>query len=191
MLFPMTSIRPKQDLPNLHPRQQWLSALLIGLSIGLASCQSTIQFESESGETLIPNQGGVSQALNNYLVNQRALAGSPYEDAYQDLDNDGVEDALVILKGPDWCGLSGCPLLIFRGTSDGNFIFLSRTEKVRQPVLLSESRTNGWRDLIIGTTLKGRPEDVLLNYGLEGYPMDARVGERVVSLQNWQTISAF
>ncbi len=187
----MTSSRPKSCLTHSRPSQRLLSGLLVGLVIGLASCQASPTFKTESGEELIPNQGGVSQALNTYLLNQKALTGSPYEDAYQDLDNDGIDDALVILKGPDWCGLSGCPLLIFRGTSDGNFLFLSRTEKVRQPVLLSESRTNGWRDLIIGTTLKGRPEDVLLNYGLEGYPTDARVGERVVSLRNWQTVSAF
>lgn len=170
---------------------QPLFAGIIGIILVLiSSCQSP-SGESKTTERLLPEGEGVTNAMNDYLISINALAASPYEVAYQDLDNDRLEDALVILQGPDWCGLSGCPLLIFRGLSDNNFLFLSRTERVRQPVLMSESRTNGWRDLVIGTTLKGRPEDVLLNYGLEGYPPDPSQGERVDGKRDLKTQSAF
>ncbi len=165
---------------------------LLGSSLLLlSSCQSPEIDGASSQERLLPNGDGVTNALNDYLLSINALAASSYDVAYQDLDNDRLEDALVILKGPDWCGLSGCPLLIFRGTSENSFLFLSRTERVRQPVLLSDSRTNGWRDLVIGTTLKGRPEDVLLNYDLDGYPMDASQGERIGRDRQLKTESAF
>lgn len=175
---------------NFSLSKRRLISVLAVLLAGLTSCQAS-EFDAKAKVELVPNQDGVSRALDRYLLSQKALAESSYEDTYQDLDGDGIEEALVILKGPDWCGLSGCPLLIFQGTSGGGFRFLSRTEKVRQPVLMSEGRTNGWRDLIIGTTLKGQPEDVLLNYGLDGYPAEASSGKRVVSLRGLKTVSAF
>jgi hypothetical protein len=166
------SYRAPSNLP--HPRTALLG-LLAGLLLALAGCQSSTIAEPE--ERLIPSQGGVSDALNRYLLKADAAAGSPYRDSYPDLDGDGLTDALVILQGPDWCGLSGCPLLVFRGTSSGHFIFLSRTEPVREPVRLSQNRTNGWRDLVVSTTVQGRPEDVLLSFGLEGYTADASQAE--------------
>ncbi len=173
-----------------RPTKLFLAGLVGSILMGLSSCQSP-RSESQPTERLLPEGSGVTNALNDYLLSINVLAASPYEVAYQDLDNDQLEDALVMLQGPDWCGLSGCPLLIFRGTSANDFLFLSRTERVRQPVLLSESRTNGWRDLVIGTTLKGRPEDVLLNYGLEGYPRDTSQGQRIETSRDLKTQSAF
>lgn len=164
--------------------------LLGAALIMLSGCQSPVR-EPNRAERLLPEGDGVTNALNNYLLKTNVLTASPYEVAYQDLDNDQLKDALVILQGPDWCGLSGCPLLIFRGTSENSFLFVSRTDRVRQPVLMSESRTNGWRDLVVGTTLKGRPEDVLLNYGLEGYPLDPSQGQRVDRSLRLNTQSAF
>lgn len=173
-----------------RPAKPSLSGFLGAILILLSGCQSP-DGEPKTMERLLPEGDGVTNALNDYFLSINALSASPYEVAYQDLDNDQLEDALVILQGPDWCGLSGCPLLIFRGLSNKEFVFLSRTERVRQPVLMSESRTNGWRDLVIGTTLKGRPEDVLLNYGLEGYPADPSQGERVDGSRELTTQSAF
>ncbi len=181
--------------PKLQPRSLWAGLVLAGLlgatSLGLGSCQPSSNDESQVTERLLPEGDGVTDALNDYFLSINAFAASPYEVAYQDLDNDSLKDALVMLQGPDWCGLSGCPLLVFRGLSDNDFLFLSRIERVRQPVLLSESRTNGWRDLVIGTTLKGRLEDVLLSYGIEGYPADASQGQRVGRDRELKTQSAF
>lgn len=167
-----------------------LGGLLGIILVLMGGCQPS-EYQSEVTERLLPEGEGVINALNDYLLSIDALAASPYEVTYQDLDNDRLDDALVMLQGPDWCGLSGCPLLIFRGTSSNNFVFLSRTERVRQPVLLSEGRTNGWRDLVIGATLKGRPEDVLLTYGLEGYPADPAQGQRIDRRSELKTQSAF
>jgi len=174
---------------KLRLPQMAMGLLLLSL-LGCQPSDETVQ-SAESEIRLIPDTGGVSNTLNSYLLSLNALGGSPYEATYQDLDADGLEDALVILQGPDWCSLSGCPLLIFQATSEANFRFLSRTERVRQPVLMDENRTNGWRNLIVGTRLKGRPEDVLLNYGLDGYPADAAQGERLDRSRAIDTQSAF
>jgi hypothetical protein len=176
---------------TIHPTHlgRALRSLFTGiLGICLAGCQSS-SLDPEA--RLIPSNGGVSDALNDYLLRAGAVAGSPYRDSYRDLDADGLADALVLLQGPDWCGLSGCPLLVFRGTRGGNFVFLSLTEPVREPVMLSGNRTNGWRDLVVGTALQGRPADVLLSYGLEGYTADAAQAEQLDTRRPLQTEPAF
>ena len=176
----------QQRLANFALLPGWL---LLSLALLIGGCQDNI--EPPTAERLLPKGEGVVDALNDYFLSINALTASPYEVAYQDLNGDRLDDALVLLQGPDWCGLGGCPLLIFQGMGKSDFIFLSRTERVRQPVLLGESRTNGWRDLVVGATIKGQPEDMLLHRGLEGYPSSSNQGKRMERRSQIRTVPAF
>jgi putative lipoprotein len=51
----------------------------------------------------------------------------------------------VLLQTPYFCG---CTLLVFKGTKAG-FEFVSRPTLIRSPALVSDTKTHGWRDLIV------------------------------------------
>lgn len=89
-----------------------------------------------------------------------------FKHALSDLDGDGIDDAIVLLTGPTWCGSGGCTLAVFRGTKDG-FAFVSRSTVTREPVRVSPLVSHGWKVLVVNTKGKG---DVLLRFDGKRYP---------------------
>ncbi|MES2403474.1 MAG: hypothetical protein V4567_03930 [Pseudomonadota bacterium] len=47
-----------------------------------------------------------------------------FEYALAVLNDDGRQDAIVLMRGQEWCGSGGCMMWIFRGTRTG-FVFVS------------------------------------------------------------------
>src|SRR5690606_6090860 len=89
-----------------------------------------------------------------------------------DLNGDGLREGLVLFNLPHsyWCGWSGCTLAVF-GAGDNNFVLVSETTRIRGPLMIAGTTTNGWDD--IGVRLSGtdNPDrDVLLRYDGAGYP---------------------
>lgn len=78
--------------------------------------------------------------------------------AWADLDNDGLQDALVHLTGSAWCGSGGCTLLIFAAVDSvdvhelGAYTALAEINLVHGPLVIAEEQTNGWRDLVVEAT---------------------------------------
>ncbi|NJN30490.1 MAG: hypothetical protein HC824_08735 [Synechococcales cyanobacterium RM1_1_8] len=169
---------------KLHALARSASRFALALSIGLGGCQPPPS-ESSSPEAVSPStEADVTTALNDFLRrNDDAPEAIAYKAAYHDLDGDGLNDALVLLQGPNWCSLSGCALLTFRGAGPQSFIFVSKTERIREPILLSATRTNSWRDLVVSTVIRERPEDVMLTIGPQGYPADATAGKIINRLE--------
>ncbi|MEN3113554.1 hypothetical protein ACFONG_14915 [Uliginosibacterium paludis] len=90
-----------------------------------------------------------------------------FRHALTDLDRDGVDDALVLLFGPDWCGTGGCTLLVLHGAQDG-FRFVSASRVSEEPVRVStRDRRHGWSSLIVHSRQAG---DVLLRFDGKRYP---------------------
>jgi putative lipoprotein len=116
-------------------------------------------------------------SLNKALLAYFAKTGAdpkslnPHQTAQIDLNGDGHPDALVLLENPmHWCGTGGCTLLVFKGTVSG-FKFVSRSSLIRGPVLVSETRTHGWRNLIVEVSGGGiAPKQVALKYTGSKYP---------------------
>ena len=117
----------------------------------------------------------ISQALLAYLskegVDPKYL--NPHKIAQVDLNGDGHEDALVLMENPmAFCGTGGCTMLVFKGTPSG-FEFVSRSTLIRGPVLVSETKTLGWRDLIVEVSGGGiAPKQVALKYTGSEYPLN-------------------
>ena len=93
------------------------------------------------------------EALNKVLLAHFAKIKAdpkyidPHQTALIDLNGDGHEDASVLLQNPLYfCGTGGCTLLMFKGTTSG-FQFVSRSTLIGGPVLMSDTKTLGWRDL--------------------------------------------
>jgi hypothetical protein len=94
---------------------------------------------------------------------------------FADLNGDSTPDALVILTGPYWCGTGGCRMLVFRG-EDNSFSFVSSSTLVRPPVTVSESKTKGWRDLILTVSGGGMPaKTIALKFDGKKYPLNPSV----------------
>lgn len=65
-----------------------------------------------------------------------------------DLNEDGNPEVFVYLVGPYVCGTGGCSGAIFK-LENGEYKLLSRFSLVRNPVIISKTKTNGYRDIIM------------------------------------------
>lgn len=102
---------------------------------------------------------------------------------WADLTGDGVEDALVYLDSPSWCGSGGCTVLVFEaitGEADiaelGAFRPAAEISLMHGPVTVAETSTEGWADLIV-TQADG--QRVALRFDGETYPMSPAEGVAV------------
>jgi putative lipoprotein len=114
----------------------------------------------------------LNQALLAYLAKKGddPKNANPHKTAKVDLNSDGHQDALVLLENPYFCGTGGCTMLVFKGTKSG-FEFVSRSSLIRSPVLVSETKTHGWRDLILEVSGGGAtPKRVALKHTGSKYP---------------------
>jgi hypothetical protein len=90
-----------------------------------------------------------------------------------DLNGDGEPEVLVYLFGPYMCGSGGCNLLVFRREGDA-YKLVSDISLARNPVVVSEHRTNGWNDLIFLVAGGGvRAHYAVLRFNGKSYPDNA------------------
>ncbi|WP_175989469.1 hypothetical protein [Bacillus sp. Marseille-Q1617] len=65
-----------------------------------------------------------------------------------DLNNDQIPEIFAFVTGPFVCGTGGCSAAIFQ-EADNKYKLVSRFSLVRNPILISDKETNGWRDIIM------------------------------------------
>lgn len=65
-----------------------------------------------------------------------------------DLNDDGNPEVFVYLVGSPVCGTGGCSAVIFK-QENGKYKLLSRFSLVRNPVIISNKKTNGYKDIIM------------------------------------------
>lgn len=93
--------------------------------------------------------------------------------AWADLNGDGLKDALAFSRDEDWCGSSGCTLLVLEAIPKedqeelGPFHVAAEVAVVAGPVRLLDSRHHGWADLSV-VDEDGRT--VRLAFDGESYP---------------------
>ncbi len=144
----------------------------------LVACSGTggeeLAFAAPAEERLPvdPSDGVLNGAIRQYLADAKGPKNSQYEYVRADLNGDGLREALVMFNLPHsyWCGWSGCTLAVFEA-GDNSFSIVSRTERIRGPIVVSDTQTNGWDD--IGVRLSGTDyadKNVLLRYDGARYP---------------------
>ncbi|KAF1018455.1 MAG: hypothetical protein GAK29_04234 [Acinetobacter bereziniae] len=94
---------------------------------------------------------------------------STFNVAFNDLNQDGIDDAIVLLNGQNWCGSGGCTILIFKGKADQQFELLSKTTLVDRPVYATTYTQNGWKQLLVYSRKHGQ---VMLKYDGKQYPLN-------------------
>jgi hypothetical protein len=120
----------------------------------------------------------VGRSIENYRINKKRAAG-PYQLAGADLNEDGTAEAIVLFGGKDWCAKTGCSMAIFRSGPHG-YVPISRTVRVKAPVVISRDISNGWRDLFVSTGGGAAPlRRIRLRFSGSGYARNAMLEEEL------------
>ncbi|MEL6382801.1 MAG: hypothetical protein AAFQ89_10075 [Cyanobacteria bacterium J06626_18] len=113
-------------------------------------------------------QRALWQTISSYTTESGSLSDR-FKTAFIDLNQDTTLDAIVLT---DSCGTGGCTMLVFQGVGD-TFQFVSRTSLANEPVLVSDSTTNGWYDLVLEVSGGGiAPMTVALLFDGQAYPLN-------------------
>jgi hypothetical protein len=125
------------------------------------------------------DEAGVRRAIENYRINKKRAAG-PVQIVGADLNEDGTAEAIVLFAGKDWCTKTGCSLAIFHAGQRG-YRVISRTVRVKAPVVISTGQSNGWRDLLVSTGGAGTAplRRVRLRFNGESYARNAMLEEEI------------
>ena len=99
-----------------------------------------------------------------------------YFAARVDLDGDRTPEWIVHVAGPSVCGTGGCDTLVFK-EKEKQLELVTRITVTRPPIVVAETRTEGWRDLMVhvrgGGILPGH--DARLRYDGRTYPTNPTV----------------
>lgn len=110
-------------------------------------------------------------ALSAFLASRQIEEVPQYRAATTDLDADGVDDLLMLLDDPNWCGSGGCSLLVFHGDSGAGYRLVTHTTVTRPPIAVGGQRHNGWHDLLVGVGGDGNQAGtVALQFNGASYP---------------------
>jgi hypothetical protein len=89
---------------------------------------------------------------------------------FVNLNNDGVDDAIVLLQGSSWCAADGCVMLVLRGVGTG-FRVISKSTATLEDIRVSASHSHGWLDIIVHSAEAER----LLQFDGMDYPPDPSI----------------
>lgn len=145
------------------------------------------------------NQNGIDFSSIEYICSEteidieleRALIKEFELDQYQDsiryyynkvdLDGDGILEVFVYLIGFYVCGTGGCSAAIFK-QKNGEYSLLSRFSLVNNPVVISNSKTKGYRDIIMNVYGGGIENFfALIKYDGTKYPSNPSIQPKVES----------
>jgi hypothetical protein len=143
----------------------------------LASCASEPKM---ARAPLIPVPSGpidppdavLRAGVADFLSQSQAPAASGYEFSRVDLDADGRRDALVLFNAPYgyWCDRNGCTMLVLKA-GDDRFTLVNAIQPIRAPLYISDSQSNGWKDLIVRVSGRWDPaKDVEMAFNGHEYP---------------------
>lgn len=112
------------------------------------------------------NRSGIDLSSIKYICSEtkrdikleRALIKEFELDSYQDnvryyynkvdLNGDGIDEIFVYLVGPSMCGTGGCSGAVFKQGGQ-EYSLLSKFSLVNNPVIISNSKTKGYRDIVM------------------------------------------
>jgi len=107
-----------------------------------------IVLQSVSPEKIRDNK--LEQALLKALGEDVSDSEYPVQYYYNrvDLNGDGKPEVLAYVFGQTVCGTGGCNAFVFQPTNNG-YQLISAISLARNPIIVSEQQTQGWKDLIM------------------------------------------
>jgi hypothetical protein len=89
---------------------------------------------------------------------------------YIDLNDDGQDEVFVELVGPYTSGSGGDTGLIY-GLSENGFVLLQSFTLIRNPIIISNDKTNGWHDIVMVQSGGGIPAQLItMKFDGKKYP---------------------
>jgi hypothetical protein len=120
-------------------------------------------------------EAAIRRELSGDVTNVRYLYNSI------DLDGDGRDEKIVYLASPSTCGTGGCTMLILKAAGKG-YSLLSRHTIVNSPIVVSNTTTKGWRDIILLVAGGGmRPSYHILKFDGSAYPSNPSTAPKLAS----------
>lgn len=157
-------------------------SVLLGTA-ALASCNAPAEKEAAGAqatpEVVSPAPANAEEDIRHFLLQEYPDADPiMYALAWNDLDGDGKDEAIVYLGGPYFCGTGGCNLLVLAPAgpmwSKAGDVSVSRT-----PVAVLDTTSNGWKDLSVAIAGGGGPSGtVILKFDGKAYPGNASVAPK-------------
>lgn len=95
-----------------------------------------------------------------------------------DLNGDNVPEIFVLLMGPPVCGSGGCSAAIFKN-NEKEYTLVSKFTLVKNPVIISDEKTNGWKNIIMQVSGGGETFFSELKFDGKQYPMNPSVQPKV------------
>jgi len=93
-----------------------------------------------------------------------------YKHAFADLNDDGIDDAVVLITDNQYCGSGGCTFVVFQGVA-GGFKVVSSSTVTREPILQLPEKKKGWHTLSVLVAGGGaKSEQVVLRFNGKKYP---------------------
>ncbi|SKC76680.1 hypothetical protein [Maledivibacter halophilus] len=121
--------------------------------------------------------------LEKALIKEFELEENEYNIRYYynkvDLNEDGSPEVFVYLVGFPLCGTGGCSAAIFK-QEEGEYNLLARFSLVNNPVIISDSKTKGYRDIIMYVSGGGIESFfALIKYDGMAYPSNPSIQPKV------------
>jgi hypothetical protein len=154
---------PHSDGGRLHRRRTNVERAAVGtvvrLGILITALGASASLAQEAPPALIAAvQAHAEKAGVRQVVRMRHVLA--------DLNGDGIDDAVVLLRDPDWSGTGGCTLLVLRGDKRG-YSVVSASSVTELPIRIAPERAHGWKTLIVHSAGRG---DVLMRFDGKRYP---------------------
>jgi hypothetical protein len=71
-----------------------------------------------------------------------------YQDAFVDLNGDGIPEVIVFVTGEDWCGSGGCEILVL-ARKGSSYSVVTRMTVSRPPIRVLTTKSHGWHDISV------------------------------------------
>jgi hypothetical protein len=125
-----------------------------------------VQFVAPERKPLPALETAMRQAVPDYVNYIKTNPQSPARYYYNlvDLNGDGKPEAIVYPLGSYFCGTGGCTLMIFQPINK-TYKLIGKIPLSHSPIIVTEQKTTGWKDLIRPTAGGGLP----LNYSYLRY----------------------
>jgi hypothetical protein len=106
---------------------------------------STNALSQDSAQSRILRDDSLRRFLQTWSDNDSQLR---YEAAFYDLNDDGVQEAIVYLTDGQWCGSGGCLTLVLKQQGE-TWAVVARISVVHLPIRVLQNVSHGWHSLAV------------------------------------------
>lgn len=164
-VYGMCYCTAKKELTEQRTKmlKQWVDGVMEG-----DVCSGSQKFnDSSATPALSENVKALEKAVKAWAEESKAPS---YRHAFADLNDDGIDDAVVLITDNQYCGSGGCSFVIFQGVG-GGFKVVSSSTITREPILLLPEKKKGWHTLSVLVAGGGaKPGQVMMRFDGRNYP---------------------